>query len=256
MDRCIASSMGSRLKSVDAGFGIVRPTPGRMDSMQADTPKLPLLDQREIEARIIGPLVRAFAEEIGQEQALAIVGRVIRNLARERCRTGSASRRPDTGGFREIVESLAGKRRSGTGDPGADPDRTIIQRDPVSVRRDVSGPGARRPGRQPLVPARLRPGSGIQSFDRADADADDHGRCAVLRFPVSPGWNQRFRSGCTHPYRRSGRGGRLGYGAQTYWSERVRDLTTRGSTGRCVVTAWPMIEKRQGGPSKSIQCAF
>ena len=54
-----------------------------MDGMQADPANLPLLERREIEARIVGPLVRAFAEEIGQEQVLAIVGRVIRNLARE-----------------------------------------------------------------------------------------------------------------------------------------------------------------------------
>jgi hypothetical protein len=51
--------------------------------MKTDAPQLPLLDQREIEARIVGPLVRAFAEEIGEERALAIVGRVIRGLARE-----------------------------------------------------------------------------------------------------------------------------------------------------------------------------
>src|SRR5580658_7869895 len=44
---------------------------------------LPLLEQREIEARIVGPLVRAFASELGQERALAIVGQVIRELARQ-----------------------------------------------------------------------------------------------------------------------------------------------------------------------------
>ena len=51
--------------------------------MGADQAKFPLLEQREIEARIVGPLVRAFAEEVGEERALAIVGRVIRGLARE-----------------------------------------------------------------------------------------------------------------------------------------------------------------------------
>ena len=46
-------------------------------------PKLPLLQQREIEARIVGPLVRAFADELGQERTLAIVREVISRLARE-----------------------------------------------------------------------------------------------------------------------------------------------------------------------------
>jgi L-2-amino-thiazoline-4-carboxylic acid hydrolase len=51
--------------------------------MDSSRPRLPLLEQREIEARIVGPLVRAFAVELGQERALAIVGQVIRELARQ-----------------------------------------------------------------------------------------------------------------------------------------------------------------------------
>jgi predicted hydrocarbon binding protein len=42
-----------------------------------------LLERREIEARIVGPLVRGFIEEIGRERALEVVGRVVRELARE-----------------------------------------------------------------------------------------------------------------------------------------------------------------------------
>src|SRR5262249_48314106 len=44
---------------------------------------LPLIERREIEARIVGPLVRAFAAEIGQERTLEIVRGLIRDLARE-----------------------------------------------------------------------------------------------------------------------------------------------------------------------------
>lgn len=51
--------------------------------MSAERPRLPLLEQREIEARIVGPLVRAFAKEIGHERALEIVAGVIRELARD-----------------------------------------------------------------------------------------------------------------------------------------------------------------------------
>ena len=51
--------------------------------MDAQKPRLPLLEQREIEARIVGPLVRAFASELGNEKALAVVGHVVRELARQ-----------------------------------------------------------------------------------------------------------------------------------------------------------------------------
>jgi L-2-amino-thiazoline-4-carboxylic acid hydrolase len=44
---------------------------------------LPLLEQREIEAKIVGPLIRAFAAEIGEERTLAIVRPLIRKLAQE-----------------------------------------------------------------------------------------------------------------------------------------------------------------------------
>jgi hypothetical protein len=51
--------------------------------MGIEKPKLPLLEQREIEARVVGPLVRAFEKEIGPERTLSIVSEVIRGLARE-----------------------------------------------------------------------------------------------------------------------------------------------------------------------------
>lgn len=45
-------------------------------------PKIPLLQQREIEAGIVGPLARAFAREIGRERTVAILRDVITDLAR------------------------------------------------------------------------------------------------------------------------------------------------------------------------------
>ncbi len=51
--------------------------------MSTEAPKLPLLQQREIEARIVGPLVRAIAAEVGQERTLAILRQVIGELARQ-----------------------------------------------------------------------------------------------------------------------------------------------------------------------------
>jgi hypothetical protein len=51
--------------------------------MEAAKPKLPLIDQREIEARIVGPLIRAFATEIGGARTLEIVRNLIHALARD-----------------------------------------------------------------------------------------------------------------------------------------------------------------------------
>ena len=46
-------------------------------------PEISLLQRREIEARIVGPLVRAFSAEFGESRTIEIVQAVIRNLARE-----------------------------------------------------------------------------------------------------------------------------------------------------------------------------
>ncbi len=54
-----------------------------LEVMSEQKARLPLLEQREIEARIVGPLVRAFAEVVGREKTLEIVAGVIRELARE-----------------------------------------------------------------------------------------------------------------------------------------------------------------------------
>lgn len=45
--------------------------------------KLTLLEQRELEARIVGPLIRAFAAELGEPRTLEIVRDVIRQLAHD-----------------------------------------------------------------------------------------------------------------------------------------------------------------------------
>jgi hypothetical protein len=45
-----------------------------------------VLKRREIEARILGPLIDEFAEECGRERALEIAKRVIVRIAREQGR--------------------------------------------------------------------------------------------------------------------------------------------------------------------------
>jgi hypothetical protein len=51
--------------------------------MAEEITRLPLLQQREIEARIVGPLIRAFAGEVGEPRTLEIVRQVIIELARQ-----------------------------------------------------------------------------------------------------------------------------------------------------------------------------
>ena len=47
-------------------------------------PALSLLAQREVEAQIVGPIVRGFIAELGEDRALEIVRGVVAGLARDR----------------------------------------------------------------------------------------------------------------------------------------------------------------------------
>jgi hypothetical protein len=51
--------------------------------MATEPARLSLLQQREIEARIVGPLIGAVRAELGTEKALELVRRVISELARQ-----------------------------------------------------------------------------------------------------------------------------------------------------------------------------
>jgi fumarate reductase iron-sulfur subunit len=54
----------------------------RYDDM-TDINEIPILARREIEARIAGPLIRAFVDEFGREDALRVASQVILELAEE-----------------------------------------------------------------------------------------------------------------------------------------------------------------------------
>lgn len=47
-------------------------------------PGLTLIAQREVEAKIVGPLVRGFIAELGHDRALGVVREVVAGLARDR----------------------------------------------------------------------------------------------------------------------------------------------------------------------------
>ncbi|AGA26265.1 L-2-amino-thiazoline-4-carboxylic acid hydrolase [Singulisphaera acidiphila] len=51
--------------------------------MSSDTHRLSLLHQREIEARIVGPIIHAVRDELGEEKTLSLLRRVISDLARQ-----------------------------------------------------------------------------------------------------------------------------------------------------------------------------
>jgi hypothetical protein len=51
--------------------------------MAADLSKISILARREIEARILSPVIAAFIQEVGKERALQIFEPIIQSLARE-----------------------------------------------------------------------------------------------------------------------------------------------------------------------------
>ncbi len=73
--------------------------------MNASSP-LSLLQQREIEAKIIGPVFRAFADEIGEDRAREILAQVIKNLARQNgCAAAAAAGGNDLVHFGKAIET-------------------------------------------------------------------------------------------------------------------------------------------------------
>lgn len=70
------------------------------------THPLPLLRQREIEANVIAPLVRAFAAEVGDERAKEILAGVIGQLARQAgCAAAAALGGNDLAHLKQAVEA-------------------------------------------------------------------------------------------------------------------------------------------------------
>lgn len=51
--------------------------------MLTDLSQISILTRREIEARIAGPLIRAYIDELGWDEAISVANRVIKSLARE-----------------------------------------------------------------------------------------------------------------------------------------------------------------------------
>jgi hypothetical protein len=66
---------------------------------------IPLLQQREIEANVIAPLVRAFAAEVGEARAREVLAGVVRELARQAgCAAAAALGGNDLSHLRRAVD--------------------------------------------------------------------------------------------------------------------------------------------------------
>ena len=74
--------------------------------MLPDLPEISLLQQRFLEARVLGPLIRAFQREVGAERAAEIAGRAIRELAQERGRElAQQSQTQDLDAFANVAKA-------------------------------------------------------------------------------------------------------------------------------------------------------
>jgi predicted ArsR family transcriptional regulator len=72
------------------------------------TISLPLLQQREIEANVIAPLLKAFAAEVGEEKAKEVLTRVVHDLAREAgCAAADAVGGNDLAHLKDVVVKWA-----------------------------------------------------------------------------------------------------------------------------------------------------
>ena len=64
---------------------------------------LPLLQQREIEAKVLAPVFRAFAAEVGEPRAREIMAGVVRDLARQ-AGCAAAAHGNDFADLKQVVE--------------------------------------------------------------------------------------------------------------------------------------------------------
>jgi hypothetical protein len=78
--------------------------PGFTEERDVTIP-LPLLRQREIEANVVSPLFRAFAAEVGEERARAVLANVIGDLAKQAgCAMSAAVGGNDLSHLKLVVE--------------------------------------------------------------------------------------------------------------------------------------------------------
>ena len=78
--------------------------------MRENFKEIPLLQQREIEAKVIAPLLRAFCREFGEERTLAVAAETLRELSRE---SGRETRKKFGSGLASLKENCIAKWNEG-----------------------------------------------------------------------------------------------------------------------------------------------
>jgi hypothetical protein len=92
--------------------------------------RIPLLQQREIEAAIVAPLFRAFAAEVGEDRARELLSGVIRDLARQAgCAAAAAVGGNDLPHLRQAIERWRA---------GGALELTVLRKDSEALEFDVT----------------------------------------------------------------------------------------------------------------------
>jgi hypothetical protein len=153
--------------------------------LPADTlNEIGVLKRREIEARILLPVLEALGAEFGRERVLGVARDVIVAIAREQGR--DLGRRVGGDSLTHFAGALEDWKK---GDAyrmdvlEQDPRAGLVQRDALPVRRDVPRARSGRCRRAPFLQPRFLPGGGLQSRHPADAEPDHHGGRFTLRLP-------------------------------------------------------------------------
>jgi hypothetical protein len=114
--------------------------------------ELGVLNRREIEARILGPMLHALGDEFGRERVLEVARRVVIEIARQ---TRFA-------GFCCLAGKLEERRRSGDRGFGTKRDQVFVQRAALPLCRDVPGSRHPRARRAAFMQPRRSPDRGFQ----------------------------------------------------------------------------------------------
>ena len=155
--------------------------------MPLDIDNMSVLDRRRIEAMVLGPMIRAFEQEIGKERAHAVARRVIVKIAEEQGRALSDRMDgDDLPAFSRSKDPLGPRRRPGDGNPRRQRRQSLLQRHPMPLRRNVPRAWHGRPRRHLLLRPRRRPLHRLQPPHKARPHPDHHGRRNPLRLPPTP----------------------------------------------------------------------
>ena len=133
--------------------------------------EMPILVRREVEARVIGPIMTAFIDKMGRAEALAVLRPIIEDLARESGRTAAKMAGGD--GCKDLARAMEQWAAGGAYDQAVLEltDKTFNwDVHPVRLRRDVHRVGYGRSGLRTVLRPGFRHGRGFQPQNETDPD--------------------------------------------------------------------------------------